>query len=297
MGRSRQHNETDTTYNPDLEYAQQDYADEMNGPGTPIGSWGMTGGQYPTQGKDRPGYGSGMFGDPWDPKNNPNTPGYGSNGTYGAAGDANRVLENNGGNPQYQTPSGYGSAASGGSSQWGPGGAGSASGGYDAMQPYQWGSGGASGNRNAAGGGAFTGYSRLASGAGDISAADRSNLMAASNEAIKSNEAATKDEMANRAATSGNTAGWAAGEARAGQQAGQNLEAADRANQQYIMNENQRRREAGLAGEAGMYGTETGYMGTLLGGRSRLASLTGRTRQEGTGTTGGGGVSASSFMG
>ncbi len=117
--------------------------------------------------------------------------------------------------------------------------------------------------------------------------------MAASNEAIQSNLSSYRDQIANRAAQSGNTAGVAGAQARLGASSGQQLESAARSNQTAIMAENQRRKEAGLAGQAGaaqgqagLYGTGTGYQANLLAGRGRLASLNSRSYTQGAGTGG-----------
>src|SRR6266487_4451322 len=70
FSRNRNQQEQKTTYNPDLEYAQQGIANELYGPNATIGSWGMSGGQYATPGKDRPGFGSGQYSNPWgQPRN------------------------------------------------------------------------------------------------------------------------------------------------------------------------------------------------------------------------------------
>jgi len=182
--------------------------------------------------------------------------------------------------------------------QWGGGGGDTGTGGYSAMQPYQWGAGGTSGNINAAGGAAFGQYNDIANayrnmGNAGVTAGERANLMTASNEPIQANLRASRDIVANRGAQSGNTAGALSAQARLGASAGQQLEAADRANQIAIMQENQRRREAALAGQAGvaqgqagLYGTSTGYMSSLLGQRARLAALRQQGYTEGAGTSG-----------
>jgi hypothetical protein len=67
MSRQREHTVTEPVYNPDLEFTQQDIADQMHGRGAAIGSVGMSGGQFPTKGMDAPGYGTGTYDDPYDP--------------------------------------------------------------------------------------------------------------------------------------------------------------------------------------------------------------------------------------
>lgn len=307
MSRNRSHNETSQTYNPDLEYSQQGYANALYGPNSPIGSWGMTGGQFPTVGKDRPGYGSNMYDNPWDYHSRPG----GDSGSalananyYKSGGGAPGELPPGGGTGIYPSGGGaYGRGGyAGGGYQFGQGGGGYGYGGYSAMAPYQFGSAGAQGDLNATGGAAYGGYSNLAGQYGQlgqqgVTPQERANLMAASNEAIQANAKSYRDQMLNRAAASGNTAGLYGGMARLGASSGQQLVGADRANQLAILQENQRRKEAGLAGQmgaaqgqAGLYGTGAGYMSNLLAGRGRLASLTNRTRQEGTSTGGQGGI-------
>jgi hypothetical protein len=353
VNRNREHQETTNQYNPDLEFAQQGTADQMYGQGAPTGSWGMSGGQYPTVGKDPTGFGSNQYGNPYDPKDDPSNPYRGKNfpnsgrgmGTWasqnagGFAGDmgstkgdptaggtydptntpGSRHTNGVGGRGNIYPDGGAGTGAysqmtpgaSQGGYQWGQGGYGdpAAGGSWQGGQGYQWGSGGAAANRDVAGGAQFgtlgnvgAGYARL--GREGVTPTERSNLMSASNEAIQSNNAAYRDMIGNRAAQSGNTAGTAGALARLGATSGQQLVSADRANQTAIMQENQRRKEAGLAGQAGVaqgYGqmanTETGYMGALLGERGKLGSLSRRNRTEGTGTGGGGSISAGSFGG
>src|SRR5512141_2505785 len=100
MSRQRQHNVTSDVYNPDLEYTQQDIADQLHGPGAEIGSWGMSGGQYPTAGEDRPGYGSNMYDNPWDFHSRPG-------GDSGSA-VANQNYQEQGGGPPGKLPPGGG---------------------------------------------------------------------------------------------------------------------------------------------------------------------------------------------
>jgi hypothetical protein len=175
---------------------------------------------------------------------------------------------------------------------------------------YQFGSGGAQGDLNATGAAAYGGFGQVAGGYGQLGSqyarmgrqgvtqGERSNLMAASNEPIQAQLSANRDIVGNRIAQSGNSAGALSAQARLGASAGQQLETADRANQTMIMQENQRRKEAGLAGQgtalagqataasgqAGLYGTGTGYMSNLLAGRGRLASLNQRSYTQGAGT-------------
>ncbi len=247
--------------------------------------------------------------------------GFGTSGRMGSASDAAQAFVNgrnqsywgpgNTGQPgsgslYYGQQGGYGDPSQGGSYQFGPGGQ-SGYGNYSAMQPYQFGSGGAQGDLNATGAAAYGGYGSLAQqygrlGRQGVTPSERANLFAASNEAIQSNLSGARDQIANRAAQSGNTAGVAGAQARLGATSGQQLEAADRANQTAILQENQRRKEAGLAGQtgavagqAGLYGTGTGYAANLLAGRARLASLNQRSYTQGAGT--GGTVQGSASIG
>ncbi len=324
--RQRYHSETDKTYNPDLEYSQQGYADALYGKGAPIGSYGMTGGQYPTVGKDRPGFGSNTYDNPFDFHSRPGgdsgsaeananyikfgggqpgaLPPGGGTGIYPGGGSRPGY-----GSPQsgsgpngYDSPSGQAGGGGGGGYQFGGGGGGYGTGSYGAMQPYQFGSGGAAGDTTATGAAAYQGYGQLGRaygrlGSQGVTGQERANLMSASNEAIQSNANAYRDQIMNRAGASGNYAGTAGALARLGASSGQNLVSADRQNQIAIMQENQRRKEAGLAGQAGvaagqagLYGTTAGYTQGLMSGRARLASLDNRDRVEGTGTGGKGGI-------
>ncbi len=315
ISRNRQQSQTQNVYNADLENTQQGYADALYGQGAPIGSYGQRGGAYPTANKDPSGFGTGTWGYPGQYPGADPTGQQGAGNIYpGGSGNPNdpnaSTLNPNGATyPGFRgVPNGDPTnPANGGSFQWGPGGASSGMGDYSAMQPYQWGSGGAQGDLNASGAAAYSGYGSLGRqyaqlGRQGVTQGERSNLMAASNEAVQSNLAANRDQIANRAAQSGNTAGVAGAQARLGATSGQQLETADRANQTAILQENQRRKEAGLtgqagavAGQAGLYNAGTGYVTGLLGGRSRLASLQQRGYTQGAGT--GGTVSGSASFG
>lgn len=316
ISRQRQQSETKNTYNPDLEYTQQGYADALFGRGAPTGSYGMTGGQYPTANKDAPGFGTGTYGYPGQYK----YPGYVTTGHGDNAGQfiaGGNTGQPGAGNiyPGGGVPAG---GAGGGGYQFGPGGGGQGYGGYSAMgqQPggggYQFGSEGATGDINATGAAAYGGYGQTYGGyqglgrqyaqmgRQGVTQAERANLMAASNEPIQAQLASSRDIVGNRIAQSGNTAGALSAQARLGAQAGQALSSADRQNQIAILQENQRRKEAGLAGQAGalggqlgatqgqagLYGTGTGYASNLLAGRARLASLQQRGYTQGAGTGG-----------
>jgi hypothetical protein len=174
------------------------------------------------------------------------------------------------------------------------------------MQPYQFGSGGAAGDTTATGAAAYGGYNQLNRaygrlGSQGVTGQERANLMSASNEAIQSNANAYRDQIMNRAGASGNYAGTAGALARLGASSGQNLVNADRQNQIAIMQENQRRKEAGLAGQAGvaqgqagLYGTSAGYTSGLLAGRAGLAKLKQQDYTSGAGT---GGTISGSYSG
>ncbi len=204
-------------------------------------------------------------------------------------------------------PGGYGNGQQPGGGFGGGAGGGSGYGGYGAMQPYQFGSGGAAGDTSATGAAAYGGYNQLNRaygrlGSQGVTGQERANLMSASNEAIQSNANAYRDQIMNRAGASGNYAGTAGALARLGASSGQNLVNADRQNQIAIMQENQRRKEAGLAGQAGvaqgqagLYGTSAGYTSGLLAGRAGLAKLKKEDYTSGAGT--GGTVSGSGSFG
>jgi hypothetical protein len=286
----------------------------------------MSGGQY-VGSQATQGFGTSRFGDQGINYLNPSTAGAniypGGGSPYGGyPGNPNRTvygpeggLYAGRGNPGADSGGGSdsptggpvgGGQPGGGGYQFGGGGGGQGYGGYSAMQPYQFGSQGAQGDLNATGGAAYGGYSGLANaygrlGSQGVTGAERANLMSASNEAIQSNANAYRDQIMNRAAASGNTAGTAGALARLGASSGQALVGADRQNQIAIMQENQRRKEAGLAGQmgaaqgqAGLYGTGAGYTSNLLAGRARLASLKKEGYTEGAGT---GGTVSGSYSG
>jgi hypothetical protein len=332
ISRNRQQSRTKESYNPDLEYSQQGYANALYGNGAPIGSYGYSGGQ-PVNSQATQGFGTTRFGDKGQQYLNQNTASGNLLPNYGAGGQGNPYTS---GSSQYpgagygggggQQTGGYGpignddpnagagggwrpgggGAAPGGGYEFGGGGGGQGYGGYSAMGPYQFGSQGATGDMNATGGAAYGGYNSLARqygrlGSQGVTGAERANLMSASNEAIQSNANAYRDQIMNRAAASGNTAGTAGALARLGASSGQALVGADRQNQIAIMQENQRRKEAGLAGQmgaaqgqAGLYGTGAGYTANLLAGRARLASLKKEGYTEGAGT---GGTVSGSYSG
>jgi hypothetical protein len=152
------------------------------------------------------------------------------------------------------------------------------------IDPNAWGAGGASANRNAAGGGAFGGYANMANNPGIP--ANIQNLMTqqALNSA-NSSYAGANDSIARMSAASGNRAyAPAAMSTLAGQKAGTQSDIV-RQNQIAFQQERQRQYETGLSGLSNMYGGESNFLANLLGqqGRIDLSPIASLVQSIGTG--------------
>jgi hypothetical protein len=162
--------------------------------------------------------------------------------------------------------------------------------------PQAWGEGGAAGNRDLAGNLVYGGYSGMVQNPG-YSDAEKNAISTQGQTTARAAFAGARDNLSRNAAITGNRGNLAAGFAQLGKDEATTLGDQARGNTIEFGQEAQRRRLAGLSGAANLYGTETNYMGNLLGQRAALARLQRRTRVEGTGTGGNGGIQASSFLG
>jgi len=289
FSRNRQQQEEKLTRNPDLEWTQQGIANELYGPNATIGSWGMTGGQYPTAGKDRPGFGSQRFGNPWGLLGNKNLPqtttsGGGSVPLTGPVGAGTGVNAESGPGPGaggYGLAEGQGGAPPGGGLRY-----------YG--DPY---AGGSSGARQIFGNVGFSGYQDLLSNPlltnPGYDEATAQGIRTSSDVAARSPYERARFDIGRRAGLTGDTA--SIGPARAALAASEGATASDaaRAADFGIANEKQRQLEAGLglkagalSGISGLYGQEGGLMQALLAQRGNLASLVQRRYTHGAGTSG-----------
>ena len=153
----------------------------------------------------------------------------------------------------------------------------------------EWGQGGASGNRELAGGQAYQGYSGMVNNGG-YDAATQNAITQTGENTARAGYAGAADQAARHAQATGNTAGYNSAIARLGQAESGTISDNARQNQIAFANEKQRQKEAGLQGLGGLYGGETNYLENLFGQRSGLSStpLFKSSTTQGTGNVVGG---------
>lgn len=155
-------------------------------------------------------------------------------------------------------------------------------------QQYDWGSGGASGNREAAGQGAFNGYRSLVDNP-DVPKEIQDQIIQSAARDAASQYAGQEGQIQRYGEATGATAGIPAAMATLGRNQAETQATSTQNAQIQLEQERERRLESGLSGLSGMYGTETGYMNDLTQGRSANAykpRVTGGSgASQGSGTT------------
>lgn len=144
------------------------------------------------------------------------------------------------------------------------------SGNYSGPFDY-WGQGGASGNRQLAGGELFGANSSMLVHP-QMDPATRNALEQEGMNAARASTAGVQADIGRRAASSGNTGGMYAAQAMAGRQLGSNLASQARQNTLAETAFAENRRQNALSGLSGLYQGETGYMENLMGARGALAA-------------------------
>lgn len=134
-----------------------------------------------------------------------------------------------------------------------------------------WNAGGASGNRELAGGQAFSGFSQMANHGGYDDATKNAITQEGMN-AAKSTYSGAASRIGMNSAATGNSAGMAAAMSQLGRDEANTLGQQGRQNQIDFANEKQKQKQAGLTGLAGLNSNESNYMMGLFGQRAGLSS-------------------------
>lgn len=150
-----------------------------------------------------------------------------------------------------------------------------------APYPTMWGEGGASGNRQLAGAGAYGAYSSLVEHP-ELSPEVRNAIAQEGMNAARARYAGAGGAISRRAAATGSSAGVNAALAQLGRDEAETLGSQARSNVIDFERERQRRLETGARGLSGLHGVETGYMTSLLSGRSGAANRPLGTRSQGS---------------
>ncbi len=145
---------------------------------------------------------------------------------------------------------------------------GGGNGGASSDGPYQWGQGGALGNRNAAGGTAYDAYGNMIAHP-DMDPQTRNAIQQEALNSARAGYAGYGNQMSRRQAATGNSAGYAAGISDLARRASSTYGSITRQNLVDFERERQRRYETGVSGMMGLYGGETSYASNLFNQRGQ----------------------------
>jgi hypothetical protein len=163
------------------------------------------------------------------------------------------------------------------------------------LVPYRWGSGGATGNRNASGKLLFQQYLDMMRNP-DIDARTRNDMSVQAGKAARARYAGAAEQIGRAGAATGATAGNPAALAYLARDEAGTIADTNRDLRLEFEKERQRRKELGITGMSDLYGTETGYTTSLLGGRSGTALKPKRTGTAGVSSEERGGLDFGSIF-